>query len=822
MRTVARSSLRTGRRRYVAAALAVAVSVAFVIVVGVLTAGAMAGIMATDGAPYRGADLVVDADPDAPPRGPACCPATLNTGDALALVARLGDAASGLGTVRLPVAADGTTDPGTFGPGTETSIGPVASTPELRWQKLVTGRFPTGPGEVVLHVWDARSWGVTVGDRVRAGDGADATGLAVVGLVESPSTWAQASMYVTWPQYLHWRDHPTFHVGSIAVRGELGPAPAGTLVWPAQDYVRNGLTGLNNGTDAVGLMLLLFTAVSVVVAVLVVANTFSILFAGRLREFALLRCVGATRRQVLGSVRLEAVAVGVLASLAGTVVGAGAGYGLLPLVNLLSAGAPMVVPAPPAGWLVGGFALGVLVTLVASWLPTRQVVRVDPLAALRPAAGDTSAGGGRARAALAVLLLVAGPSVLAAAVVAQSTELMLAGGVATFGGVLLAGPVVVPRLVRAVGAAFGPAARVATANAVRHPRRTATTTAALLVGVTLTTAVLTGTATWSAAMEAHRAVRLPVDVTLTALDRPLPTDLADQVRGTPGVAQAAVVAGAVARISGWDGPVPVLAAPDAGQVARDGGAFARAEPGTVVLDRDAFRSPDTELGVRPGDPVTVRVGDRQVELRAVLLGGWGRAAMVAPQTLAQLTGSPAPHEIWVRADDNADPLRLVGDLDTLAGGAGAELSDRLQARAAGDRQLDVLTWSALGLAGISLAIGVAGIGNTLSLSTLERVREHALLRALGLTRRGLRRLLATEAVLLSVVATVLGTGIGLGFAWVAYAAVVRRILDEATMVVPWPSLGVVAVVSALTGLVAAVLPARRAARVAPAAGLALD
>lgn len=826
MRTVVRASLRVHRRRYVAAVVAVAAAVAFVVVVGVLTAGARAGIMEVDGSPFRGADLVVEADPDAPPRGPACCPGTLETAAAVALVERLGDDASALGRVQVPALGPGGRplgrDVGAGGAGGAggATVGPVAASADLRWQKLVSGRFPTRQGEAVVHVWNAGAWDVAVGDRIRVG----ATDLDVVGLVESPSTWTQASVYVTWPQYLQWRDEPTFHVGSVAVRGEAGPLPAGMVARPAADHVRESLTRLNNGTDAFGLMLLLFAGVAVVVSVLVVANTFSILFAGRMREFALLRCVGATRRQVLGSVRREAIAVGAVASLAGTVVGVGAGYGLLPLVNAVSAATPMAVPAVPVAWLLGGFAVGVLVTAVASWVPTRQVVRVSPLAALRPAAGaEVRTGGARVPAAL---VLAAGPALLAAAIVAQNTELMLAGGAATLGGVLLFGPAFVPPLVRATGALLGRAGRPATANAVRNPRRTAATTAALLVGITVTTAVLTGSATWRAALDAHRAMRLPVDVTLTAPDEPVGADLLDRVLHTPGVERAVVLDGVVARISGWDAPVPVLAArdtaSDTARVARDGGAFTRVPPGTIVLDRDAFRSAATELGVRPGDGVTVEVDGRRTRLRAVLLGGWGRAGIVAPETLARLTGTPQPQVVWVRAADDADPLHVVGSLEDLARDTGTEVTDRLQARAAGDRQLDILRWSVLALAGVCVVIAVVGIGNSLGLSTLERAREHALLRALGLTRGQLRRMLATEAVLQSVVASVLGTLLGVGFAWVAYETVVRRVFPLAAMHLPWASLGGVVLAAALAGLLAAVLPARRAARVTPAEGLCAD
>jgi putative ABC transport system permease protein len=400
----------------------------------------------------------------------------------------------------------------------------------------------------------------------------------------------------------------------------------------------------------------------------------------------------------------------------------------------------------------------------------------------------------------------------------DSTPLMLAGGASVFTGILLVGPVLVPRLIRITGALLGRVGRMATQNAVRNPRRTAATTAALLVGVTLTTAVLTGMATWRAALDEVRDRHHAIDATLASLGEPVTTDLLDQVRRIPGVEQAVAVDGAVARISGFDTPLPVVTPSAAPQVARDGGSFAQVEPGTIRLDLDAFTVPS----VRPGEQVTVRVGDRQAQLRVVSLSGWGRAGMLAPETMGQLTDAPEPYVVWVRAAAGADPLKLVDDLDGLADAAGVQLEDRLQAQVVANRERDILAWSVLGLLGISVAIALIGIGNTLGLSVLERAREHALLRALGLTRGQLRRMLATEAALLSVVATGLGTVIGVGFAWAGYETFVKRALTRATMVIPWPALGAVVLAAALAGLLASVVPARRAARVTPAAGLSLD
>lgn len=823
MRAVFIASLRTYGHRYVAAAIAVIVAVAFVVAIGVLTAGARSGIMATDGAPYRGADYVVRARSGETSRAPACCPGTLDTSTAIELVERLGENAAGLGRVLLPIRSESGALLGGGDAQAETAVGPIATASSLRWQTLVAGRFPTRMGEAVLHVWDAQAWKIAIGDRIRLGDGTTATDVAIVGLVESPSTWTQASVYVTWPQYLRWRGQPTFHIGSVAVRGETGMLPQGMAAQPAMAYVTNSLTQLNHGVDTIALMLVLFAGVALFAAALVIANTLSILFAQRLRDLALLRCIGATRKQVVGAVRAEAAVVGLLASLSGVLVGVTSGYGLIGLIDTVAPRSPVGIPELPVTWLLGGFVIGLVVTMVASWLPTRSVFQVSPLAALRPqGAIDPHTTTGRGRRVLAGLPLFIGLALLGVAMVQTSKLFMVAGGIVAFSGILLLGPWFVPRLILIAGSLLGPIGRLAAENAARNPRRTATTATALLAGITLMTAVLTGMTTWRTAMDAHRDSQLPIDIELTSLEGPITPRLLDRVRGTPGVEQAIAVEGAIARVSGWDAPIPVVTAPDTAEVARDGGAFARVESGTIRLDHDAFRSPRKELGIEPNGWVTLRIGEHQIRLKAVLLEGWGQAGVVAPETLAQLTAAPEPHVIWVRASASADRLRLVTDLTRVAHASGVDIHDRLQARAAGDRQRDTLTWSVLGLLGISVAIGLIGMANTLALSVLERAQEHALLRALGLTRGQLRRMLAIEALLLSSVAAVLGVAIGIGFAWGACETVVRPVLRDATMQVPWIALGVVVVMAALAGLLASVLPARRAVEASSAARLSLD
>ncbi|MEU8172345.1 ABC transporter permease [Microbispora hainanensis] len=815
MRTVFLASLRIHIRRYVAAAIAVAVAVAFVVVVGVLTSGARSGLMDGLGSPYRNADHVVSAA-----RWPE---SELDPQAAIAYTERHGENAVATGRATLPARANGRRLYGT-------TVGPIATSEVWRWQKLSSGRFPAGMGEAVADVYFALAENVEVGDRVRIGEDTTAADVHVVGLVESPSPPAQASMYVTWPQLMQWRDR--IHVSAVAVRGEVGRLPEGAKAQTPDGFAGERMTFVQNRVDSVSVMLLLFAGIALFVSVLVIANTFSILFAQRLRDFALLRCIGATRRQVVRSVRREAAVVGVLASLIGTLAGIGLGYGLVALINALTPALPMGTPELPTPWLLAGFAVGLVVTMIASWLPARRVVQVSPLAALRPAvAGDVHTATGRVRPALAVILLVIGLVLLGLAMVHDSTALLVAGGGSVFTGVLLSGPVLVPGLVKIIGAPLGTAGRLAAKNAVRNPQRTATTTASLLVGVTLTTTVLTGMSTWRSSLDEQIGRDHPIDVTLTSLKQPVTADLLDRVRHTPGVERAIAVNGAVARVAGLGEPIPVVAAPTAAQataqaaaqttvqVARDGGAFARVQPGTIRIDSEAF---GRNLGLRSGDRVAVRVGDRQARLQITAGTGWGPAGVVTPETLATLTDADEPLVIWIRASPGADPARLGADLDELADPLGATIENGLRTWESLDQELATYTWSALGLLGIAVVIALIGIANTLGLSVLERTREHAMLRALGLTRGQLWRMLATEALLLSVVATLLGTVIGIGFGWAGYETIVKRALRDATMRVPWPSLGAVVLIAALAGLLAALLPARRAARVTPAAGLSLD
>lgn len=798
MRTVLLASLRTHTRRYVAAAVAIVIGVSFVVVTSALSTATKDGLVAGVGLPYRGADSVVS---------------DLSAEDAGIVVRRAaeaGDAAAVIGYVTQPVTSDaGVVDQ-------RADLAPLADDPDLRWQELRAGAWPSGPGEVVADANDAKSTGVAVGDRLRVGAGGRALEVVVTGLVDTPSASASGSFYLPWSDLERWSS--AFWVDSVAYAGSgVADAARGTsaTVETVDAFVQERQAELTREIDVIAVVLLVFAAIALFVSVLVIANTFSILFAQRSRDFALLRCVGTTRRQLVRSIRLEALALGAAASALALLVGTLLGHALVAVARGQLASGTLGAASVPLRWYVGAFAVGVAVTVVAAWLPTRQVARLTPLAALRPDdAGDVRTTAGRVRIGIGAVVLLGGTALLALAVASHSVVPMLAGGMVAFSGVLVLGPVLVPALVRAVGRiGRGTTARLATGNAVRNPRRTAATTASLLIGVTLTTAVLTGLASSRDAVDEDLATSYPLDLAVTSAGGALPDSVLGDVRSTAGVDEAVAVDGAAAEIAGV-GEL-VLLAPESARGLLHSTEVLPA-PGTVVVPYDLL--PDGDQPAR----VEVTVDGRTERLRLQGGDGWGEAALVTPATLAALIDTPRPQAVWVRAFPGADVEDLTGDLGAIAANADADLADTLAVRHWVELQLDVLTGAVVALLGIAVVIALVGIANTLGLSVLERARENALLRALGLTRRQLRRMLAAEAVLLSVVATVLGTAIGVTFAWVAVQTLVAPSVDDAAVVLPAGQLAIVVLVAGVAGLLAGVLPSRRAAKVAPAAGLALD
>lgn len=818
MRTVLLASLRVHTRRYVAAVLAVTLAVAFVVATDALASSARAGLTAGVSAPYASADLVVGEsygiEADEAERAVAAAE------EQGASTAMIGSAFEAL------VADDGRQLDG------ETSIGTVSLDPDHRWQEVVSGRAPETVDEAILDENAARSRAVQVGDRVTIGTGSNTVDVEVVGL-SAPVAYLSATVYVPWETL---RVLPSVYPDSVLVTA--GAGGLGTVqraveeavtapVVPRETFVVQRQAEVSQGVDVVSYLVLVFAAVAAFVAVLVVANTFTILFAQRSRDMALLRAVGAGRRQLRRSIRLEALVIGVLASALGLLVGALIGIGVVALAQALAGSERMGAISWSPTWWAAAFIGGVATTMVAAWWPTRAVTRVSPLAALRPeAATDVRSRIGLVRVALGLVLASVGVAFLAMGISTTTAQLTIAGCFTSFVGILVLGPVVVPAVIRLLGLVIGRTgapSRLAVDNAVRHPRRTAATTASLLVGVTLTSAVLTVMASGRGAIEAEQDVQYPVDLVLSTTSE-VPDGLVDRVAATPGVEAASLVPGATvtatAETPGDLGEVSMIA-PDAAAVAatRDGGVATDIAAGQVLLTSPYINA----LGGLVPETLTVAGPAGTVELDVVTSSAdVGETLVVAPETLEQLVDTPRPQAIWALAEDGADPDDLGGDLGLIGREGGMELANQLERREWVTLQLDVVVGAVVGLLGIAVLIALAGIGNTLGLSVLERGRENALVRALGLTRGQLRRSLGVEGLLLALTATVMGVLLGVVYGWTGVRTIVEVATPDAQLVVPVGQLAAVAAVATAAGVIACVLPARRAGRVPPAAGLVVD
>ncbi|MCH1867799.1 FtsX-like permease family protein [Nocardioides sp. CFH 31398] len=828
MRTVLLAALRSHLRRYVAVGVAVGIGVAFVVVTGAITSATRDGLSASVGAPFEGADVVAtDVDPRRLDR-------------VQELAADDGARLSVIGSAQLPVTPDDGVPDDLF-------VGAVPGlTDSPAWPEVVDGRLPAADGEAVVAARTAETLRLGPGDTITVGEGRRAAELTVVGTVEPGTSSGAEDVFLRWDDLEPFADLMFVEAvawsgpGSLAVQSRtLGTVVGADRVQPARQYVDAKVVAANDGVDVLTTMLLLFAGIALFVAVLVIANTFAILLAQRRRELALLRCVGATRAQLQRSVRLEALAVGTVATALGMLAGAGLGRVVVAVVRDRFPETGLGDASASWSWYAAAAVVGVLVTVLAAWLPTRRATRVPPVAALGPDDSTRLAtGAGRVRVVAGLVGVLGGTALLLRAVslaranaadpalVGSPVPLlwMLAGGMAAFAGVVLLGPVLVPALVRLVGAAAsrvaGPTARLAADNASRDPRRTGAATASLIVGVTLTTAVLVGIASTRSVIDAEMATQHPLDATVTRTAEALPEAAVDRLAAVPGVERAVAVPGAVARVGSGVGEVTVLA-PD--EIADLGGLAL--DPDVVGgLADDEIRLPASAYdGLRIDRRVSVTAGDRTLRLRPVYTeGDAGQAALVSPAVLARLAPRPATGAVWILAESGTSGADLTADLAGVAGSYDAGVTDGLARRDYVDLQLTIVTASVVGMLGIAVVIALVGIANTLGLSVLERTRELALLRALGLTRARLRGTLALEGVLLAVVATVLGTAVGVAFGWVGLQTVIAPVVAATPLVLPWGQLGLVVLAAALAGLLAAVLPARRAARVAPAAGLTAD
>ncbi|NMR20841.1 ABC transporter permease [Cellulomonas fimi] len=774
----------------------------------------------------------------------------------------------------------------------------VASHPRLDAQTVAEGSFPARTGEIALPGPVAERLGVGVGDPVTTSrsvwgagaEGADGTDgrwveeseeLTVVGITDDPAgAFAQSggAVVVTRADAERWdaasRTDPSAEAtyGRAVVALDPGVSltagkDAVTAAAPDRSTVRTkdeqaeAITAeLTGGADVFTTIVLGFAAVALLVAALVIANTFQVLIAQRTRTLALLRCVGADKKQLRRSVLVEAALLGLGGSFVGLVVGVGLAQVALSVLGAsnLDVPLPAAVPISPAV-VIAPLVVGTLMTVLACFAPARAATRVSPLAALRPAdAPAVTQRRNLPRLVLATLLTVGGIALLLLAVAVgrridevAALGIGVLGGALSFVGVLVGAVFWVPRVVAAVGrllAGTGTAARLAAANSVRNPRRTAATSTALLIGVTLVTMMSTGAASARVTLGQELDTEFPVDVVIAtpggsadaeAAGLAVPA-LVREVEDVAGVAQVVALRRLDVRVELATGDeafstAQAVGAAEAAALLRAPSMVADLDDTTVVVSSQLAEA----LGLVGGETVTVEPDASGAQGAVGGTGTVGAATaatplgltvvvsdlpdgvLVTPAVLDRMGVEVPANEVWARLTDVTDAAVVVpaiqdalSDTAVQIGGGGVE-------RARYQQVIDTLLAVVVGLLAVAVVIALIGVANTLSLSVLERRRESATLRALGLSRRQLRGTLAIEGMLIAGVGGVLGATLGTLYGW-AGAATVLGVVGDVRLEVPWRDLGLVVAVAVVAGLLASILPGRAAARTSPVAALAVE
>jgi putative ABC transport system permease protein len=571
--------------------------------------------------------------------------------------------------------------------------------------------------------------------------------------------------------------------------------------------------------------MLVFAFIALFVGGFMIFNTFFITVAQRTRENALLRAVGASKRQVLGSVLLEALAVGVVASFVGVAAGVAVAAGL----KALLAGFGMDVPSTgvvfTARTALLSLGAGVVITLVSAVSPARKAGKVPPVAAMREVSGSSTGYGSKERIMIGGALLAAGVGLLLWGLFgAAGSALALVGlGVLVlFFGVSVLGRTIALPLSRAIGAPLpkvrGITGELARENAMRNPKRTAAAASALMIGVGVVSLVTIFAASTKSSVEHAVDEALVGDLVVTGAGGGfggIDPAVGRRIDGLPEVGSAvgfrttsievdgnatAVVAADPARAFDLVDFDPVAGAP--GRLGED----------AIAVHRDEA----AERGVEVGDtvPVVFRDTGRQ-DLRVGLIygndellweGEWflGLAAFEANVT------DQADWEVFVEGAAGVPLERTRAAVESVvAGYPGVEVQDQQEFGADQTAQVDQMLGLVYALLALAIVIALLGIGNTLALSILERTRELGVMRAVGMTRRQLRSAIRWESVIIALQGTALGLVVGIFVGW----ALVRALAGEGLTVfaLPVPSLVVIVVLAALAGVLAAVLPARRAA-----------
>lgn len=797
------SEIRLHPGRFLATLLAIAISVAFIAAISTLVSTEQQSMARFNQLASSRADIVVDGFFDD------------SSSVAPALAAVDGVTAVGVATSMSAMITHGDA----------TVFVTLVTVPDedFRWASITEGRWPTATSEVALSSDGLTQLGVSVGDSIRL-EGMDEEA-TVVGRTNDPRVWFGVTGYVAQPQDSASSDGPWVMrtVGDPsallpAVRAALPGAVPGTdlEVSTGEEARAKALNDLTGEFDVFRVLLLGFAGIALLVGVITISNTFTILVAQRRRQIGLLRAVGASTGQVRGKMVWEALVLGAI----GSMLGIGLGIGVAALGATITGSIFWGLVLRPTE-LLAALGVGVVATLLSVVGPSLVATRVSPVEALQVVPSAARAKRlSITRGVVCVLVGAGGIGLLVMSRSHQEWSLLwaLGAGFLLSIAVLGAAPFYIPPLLRLLGRVFGvtgATTRLAATNAARNPQRAAATAVALMlaVGLVVTLQVAVSTVRTSGVEAINE--RYPIDLTLTSHEDALSPDLTGEVRGIDGVSDAVEVSSKKAEINDYPSWSIRNVNPAREQLGLP--ADLAAPDDTIILGDYTFPA-TLELPGSSG-PVTLKV-ETSNKLE------WGMAA-VSESTFQRLAGEPAVTELWVKLTDRTSATalnQLVSAADASPGQVQVDGSAFLAAIL--QQVLDVVLIVLTALLGVAVVIALVGVGNTLGLSVIERQRESALLRALGMQRSSLRWMLLVEALLLALVGTVIGILAGAFFGWLGVSSTMLMMPEDSRVEMVFSVDGTLTALLVAVCLVAAslasILPGRRAANATPTEALAVE
>ncbi|GHI07146.1 ABC transporter [Streptomyces cellostaticus] len=721
-----------------------------------------------------------------------------------------------------------------LGGGWQSAGGNYAGPKDARYP-LVSGHAPRGKDEILIDSKTADRAGYKVGDTVRISvdgpvltprisgifttdDGNVAAGGSLA-LFDTPTAQALFGKKGTYDEI---DVKAAAGTSQAALKAGLDKALPSHLVetTTGKQLADDQAQMISSSMSGLKQSLLVFAGIALFVGTFIIANTFTMLVAQRTKELALMRAVGASRRQVTRSVLIEAFVVGTVAGVTGLVAGIGIGAGLRSLLGSFGASMPDGPLVITPGTVVAALAVGIVITVLAAWLPGRRAAKIPPVAAMSSVHAQATTKSLVLRNTFGALFSAAGVAVVLAA---TSMDADAAQGPMGLGAVLLIIGVFIltPLLSRPLIAAaapvlrvFGVSGKLARQNSVRNPRRTAATASALMIGLTLITGMTVMAGSLQAAIDKMASSAVRADYVVSMANRgPLSPDVAEKLASVDGVTASSPLRNAESRINGETEFLTGVNGPVIGELTdlkvQDG----RFKVGgtQVVVDKDRAK----QYGWRAGSQFTAHYEDGKAQKLTVagiyegndLLNG----IIVDDKAITPHLKDPADMQVMVKTADGASSATKDKLEKALGSNPAIKVQDKQDISNDIAKMFTMMLNMVYGLLGMAVIVAVLGVINTLAMSVFERSQEIGMLRAIGLDRKAVKRMVRLESLVISLFGGVLGIGLGVFFGWAAGELLGTK-MPTYELVLPWGRMTVFLLLAAVVGVLAALWPARRAAR----------